>query len=180
MDPYSADDIKRRKDKSFFNRRELEKDFKPLSNQLVIPGTLYTIQLGLINGKLASFLLKFNTLIESYVYKDEDLSASGFPNQNLIVGWVLRTVAIPNINPHQIMKTVQALTKQLIENRDDHLPYPYIFKPLEPPDDIGVATSVQRNRPVEDEESEVELFCLYCGSKLSMDESFCSVCGKKS
>ena len=59
-------------------------------------------------------MLKGNTLIDSYVFKDEDLSASGFPNQNLIVGWVLRTVAIPNINPHQIMKTTQALAKQAI------------------------------------------------------------------
>jgi len=47
------------------------------------------------------------------------MSASGFPNQNLIVGWVLRTVAIPNINPHQIMKTVQALTKQAITRREE-------------------------------------------------------------
>ena len=47
------------------------------------------------------------------------MSAIGFPNQNLIVGWVLRTVAIPNINPHQIMKTVQALTKQAMKNWEE-------------------------------------------------------------
>ena len=47
------------------------------------------------------------------------MSASGFPNQNIIVGWVLRTVAIPNINPHQIMKTVHALTKQAITNKEE-------------------------------------------------------------
>ena len=96
-----------------------EKGFEPLSSQLGIPGTSYRIQLGLINGKWASRLLKGNDIIESYVYKDEDLSTAGFPNQNLIVGWVLRTVAIPNINPHQIMKTVQALTKQAITKREE-------------------------------------------------------------
>jgi len=64
-------------------------------------------------------LLKGTSLIDSYVFKDEDLSASGFPNQNLIVGWVLRTVAIPNINPHQIMKTTQALAKQAITKREE-------------------------------------------------------------
>ncbi len=47
------------------------------------------------------------------------MSASGFPNQNLIVGWVLRTVAIPNINPHQIMKTTHALTKQAITRKEE-------------------------------------------------------------
>ena len=64
-------------------------------------------------------MLKGNDQIDSHVYKDEDLSATGFPNQNLIVGWVLRTVAIPNINPHQIMKTVQALTKQAVTKREE-------------------------------------------------------------
>ena len=58
-------------------------------------------------------------MLDSYVYKDEDLSDAGFPNQNLIVGWVLRTVAIPNINPHQIMKTTQALTKQAMTKKQE-------------------------------------------------------------
>jgi hypothetical protein len=95
-----------------------EKGFEPLTSQLGIPGTSYRIQLGLINGKWASRLLKGTDVIDSYVYKDEDLGDSGFPNQNLIVGWVIRTVAIPNINPHQIMKTVQALVKQALEKKD--------------------------------------------------------------
>ena len=89
-----------------------DKGFVPLSSQLGIPGTSYRIQLGLINEKWASRLLKGNNVIDSYVYKDEDIAAGGFPNQNMIVGWVLRTVAIPNINPHQVMKTTQALVKQ--------------------------------------------------------------------
>lgn len=42
-----------------------------------------------------------------------------FPNQNYVVGWVLRTVSIPNINPHQIMKTSQALIKQAIKNKQE-------------------------------------------------------------
>jgi len=66
------------------------------------------------------------------------------------------------------------------DRRDYFLPYPYIFKPPSPPDDIGVAMNVQRNRPIEEESPEVDLFCLYCGSKLAMDEHYCSVCGKKS
>jgi phosphatidate phosphatase PAH1 len=93
-----------------------EKGFEPLSSQLGIAGTSYRIQLGLINDKWASRLLKGNSVIDSYIYKDEDVE-SGFPNQNLIVGWVIRTVAIPNINPHQIMKTTQALVKQAIEQK---------------------------------------------------------------
>ena len=62
----------------------------------------------------------------------------------------------------------------------DEYPYPYIFKPPEPPSDIGVGTNVQLNQPVNDEEFDIELFCKYCGSTLEMDESYCSVCGRKS
>ena len=164
MEPYSADDIKRRK-------RRISYD---------LPGTSYKIRLGLMNDKCAIHLLKGNDAIDSYIFKEDDMSVSGFPNENLIVGWVLRTVAIPNINPHQIMKTVHAMTKDLIKDRDDHLPSPSIYKPPAPPDDIGVATNVQRNPPLSEEEPEIELFCRYCGSNLEMDESFCSVCGKKS
>jgi hypothetical protein len=94
-----------------------EKGFEPLTSQLGIPGTSYRIQLGLINEKWASRLLKGNNVIDSYIYKDEDVEG-GFPNQNLIVGWVIRTVAIPNINPHQIMKTTQALVKQALEKKE--------------------------------------------------------------
>ena len=92
-----------------------EKGFEPLSGQLGISGTSYRIQLGLINDKWASRILKGKNIIDSYVHKDVE---GDFPNQNLIVGWVLRTVAIPNINPHQIMKTTQALCKQAIEKKE--------------------------------------------------------------
>ena len=95
-----------------------ERGFEPLTSQLGIPGTSYRIQLGLINDKWASRLLKGKGVIDSYVYKDEDVEG-GFPNQNLIVGWVLRTVAIPNINPHQVMKTTQALVKQAIQKKEE-------------------------------------------------------------
>jgi hypothetical protein len=94
----------------------MEQGFIPLTSQLGIPGTSFRLQLGLINDKWASRLLKGNKVIDSYVYKDVE---GDFPNQNLIVGWVLRTVAIPNMNPHQIMKTTQALVKQAIEKKEE-------------------------------------------------------------
>jgi len=95
-----------------------EKGFVPLTSQLGIPGTSYRLQLGMINEKWASRLLKGKNVIDSYIYKDEDISQTGVPNQNMIVGYVLRTVAIPNINPHQVMKTTQALVKQALTNKD--------------------------------------------------------------
>lgn len=95
-----------------------ERGFEPLTSQLGVPGTSYRLQLGLINEKWAVRMLKGQDIIDSYVFKDEDVEGD-FPNQNLIVGWVLRTVAIPNINPHQVMKTTQALVKQALKKRED-------------------------------------------------------------
>ena len=90
-----------------------------MSSQLGISGTSYRLQLGLINKRWASRLLKGKDVLDSYVYKDVELGDGDFPNQNYIVGWVLRTVAIPNINPHQIMKTTQALIKQAIQKKQE-------------------------------------------------------------
>ena len=95
-----------------------EKGFTVLTGQLGIPGTSYRIQLGEINEKWAVRLLRGKDVLDSYVFKDED-SQGGFPNQNLIVGYVLRTVAIPNINPHQVMKTTQALVKQAMAKKEE-------------------------------------------------------------
>ncbi|MFX1568192.1 MAG: zinc ribbon domain-containing protein [Promethearchaeota archaeon] len=95
-----------------------EKGFIPLTSELGVPGTSYRIQLGDINEKWAVRLIKGRDVIDSYVFKDEDVEGD-FPNQNIIVGWVLRTVAIPNINPHQIMKTTQALVKQALKKKEE-------------------------------------------------------------
>ncbi|MFX1276218.1 MAG: hypothetical protein ACFFBP_04620 [Promethearchaeota archaeon] len=108
-----------------------EKGFEPLTSQLGIAGTSYRLQLGMINDKWASRILKGREVIDSYVYKEEDAAAGGIPNSNLIVGWVLRTVAIPNINPHQIMKTTQALVKQAIQKKDERKMVPSVAESKE-------------------------------------------------
>ena len=97
----------------------IEQGFIPLSSQLGISGTSYRLQLGLINNKWASRMLKGRDVLDSYIFKDVEMGDGDFPNQNYIVGWVLRTVAIPNINPHQIMKTTQALIKQAIAKKTE-------------------------------------------------------------
>jgi len=159
--------------------------FIPLSSQLGIPGTSYRIQLGWINDKLASRLLKGNDIIDSYIYKDEDAGEQGFPNQNMIVGWVLRTIAIPNINPHQIMKIVQVLVKQAMQkeqknNKGNDSLTPYIGLPPSPPGDLDVASQVQLIQTEKEEENLWEkTYCKHCGSLLPEGQSICHVCGNK-
>ncbi len=95
--------------------------------------------------------------------------------------WNLDVRTYYNDLSHQLSRELrESLTNYDRGRGGDYYPYPYIFKPPESPDDIGVATNVQLNQPVSETEIDVELFCRYCGSKLGMDESYCSVCGKKS
>ena len=158
-----------------------EKGFIPLTGELGISGTSYRIQLGLINEKWASRLLKGRNVIDSYVYKDED-TAGGFPNQNLIVGWVLRTLAIPNINPHQVMRTVQTLARWANKKRDpgfdNDLPLPFPFIPPNPPGAGGAAEQKEQRIDIE-EEPKYGLYCKHCGSDLPKGQLVCHVCGKK-
>ena len=53
-----------------------EQNFIPLTAQFKIPTTSYQVQLGTVNDKWASNLLKENHVIASYIYKDEILGES--------------------------------------------------------------------------------------------------------
>ncbi len=88
--------------------------FNPFSSQLGIAGTSYRLQMGRVNDKWASRILKGTDVIESTVYSDNDI-----PNANLVVGWCLKVIAIPNINPYQVMKTVQFLRKETERNWEE-------------------------------------------------------------
>ena len=96
-----------------------EKGFIPMSGELGIAGTSYRLQLGLINNKWASRMLKGKNILDSYVYKDAEISEGDIPNSNYVVGWVLRTITLPNVNPYGIMKTVQALIKQATSRKQE-------------------------------------------------------------
>ena len=123
-----------------------EKGFEPLTAQLGIAGTSYRLQLGLINEKWASRVLKGKEIIDSYIFREED-STGGLPNSNLIVGWVLRTVAIPNINPHQIMKTTQALVKQAIQKKEERKMVPTVAESKEIELEKVPETEIRRAAP---------------------------------
>jgi len=60
---------------------------------------------------------------------------------------------------------------------DDRYPYPYIFKPPEPPGDFEMAVQLQVNKFM-DKEPENEEVCQYCGRKLTKEEKFSHNCRK--
>ena len=60
---------------------------------------------------------------------------------------------------------------------DDRYPYPYIFKPPEPPGDFEMAVQLQVNKFME-KEPENGTNCPYCGMKLTREEEFSHNCRK--
>ena len=57
--------------------------------------------------------------------------------------------------------------------------YPYIFTPPNPPDDFEMAPQVQLRAPLKEKEPEEEIFCQYCGMKLTKEEHLNHSCKKK-
>ena len=96
---------------------------------------------------------------------------------------MLTIISDPDINIgliRLILKRSGEELKTIVNDEDDdRYPYPYVFKPPEPPGDLGVATQLQVKKPVKEEELEIEFYCKYCGSKLKKEQRYCKLCGKK-
>jgi hypothetical protein len=61
----------------------------------------------------------------------------------------------------------------------DRFPYPYIYNPPKPPDDLAPAAQVQVRTPSEEKNSEEEVNCQYCGMDITKEEQFTHSCKKK-
>ena len=86
-------------------------EFIPYSPQLGITGSSYRLSMGLLNGKWAVRLAKGDEILDSKVYEDMG-DITKLPNADDITRWVLTVLVIPNLNPHQIMKTVGFVRQQ--------------------------------------------------------------------
>jgi len=62
---------------------------------------------------------------------------------------------------------------------DDRYPYPYVFKPPEPPDDLALAPRVQLHASPKKKITEEKIHCQYCGRKLTKEEQLTHSCKKK-
>lgn len=90
-----------------------EKDFVPLTGQLGISGTSYSIQLGIINGKWAVKLLRGKDVIDCYIF--ENLDKNQLLGTEEIIRWILNAIPL-RLNPYQVSKTAQIWLKQAEEN----------------------------------------------------------------
>ncbi|RLI61293.1 MAG: hypothetical protein DRO88_13215 [Promethearchaeia archaeon] len=91
-------------------------DFQPLTPQLGIAGSSYQLQMGKVNNFWAIRLVKGSTVLASKVYKD---SGDEIPLGNHLTGWALSVIAIPNINPYQIQKTIGFIRQKALRAIED-------------------------------------------------------------
>ncbi len=88
------------------------------------------------------------------------------------------TSIINGENINLIFQKMVELIYRAKERKGSFFPYPYIFKPPEPPGDLGVETQAQGLKSkVKDPED--KSYCQYCGKELTKDEQFTHNCRKK-
>ncbi|MFX1390012.1 MAG: roadblock/LC7 domain-containing protein [Promethearchaeota archaeon] len=61
----------------------------------------------------------------------------------------------------------------------EEFPFPFIFKPPNPPDDIAPVGQPQKKQSDFEIELDAERICKHCGAELPPGETVCHVCGKK-
>ena len=62
---------------------------------------------------------------------------------------------------------------------DDRYPYPYVFKPPSPPDDLALAPRVQLRSSPNKKDRKEKINCQYCGMELTKEEQLTHSCQKK-
>ena len=65
------------------------------------------------------------------------------------------------------------------DDDDPRFPYPYIFKPPKPPDDLALALGVQFHTSPKKKDPKDEIYCQYCGRELRKEEQLTHSCQKK-
>ena len=93
-----------------------KQDFQPLTPQLGIAGSSYQLQMGKVNGFWAIRLVKGSNVLASKVYKE---NPDEIPLGNHLTGWALSVIAIPNINPYQIQKTIGFIRQKAMRAIED-------------------------------------------------------------
>ena len=83
----------------------------------------------------------------------------------------------PNGNVgHIIKKNFKGIREDI---DDDRYPYPYVFKPPSPPDDLALAPRVQLRSSPNKKDRKEKINCQYCGMELTKEEQLTHSCQKK-
>jgi len=186
MEPYSSDDIKRKRRKNGDTLKKLLGAFPEVISAAIVSTEGLPIASALSQGvdetKFAAMTAALLSLSKMAIIemKKGNFDQLYIKGSN---GYLLAMQAGPNAilivsTTKEVRLGLRPLDLRRIFDDDDRYPYPYIFKPPEPPGDLGLETQLQVKKSM-DKEPENEIYCQYCGRKLTKEEKFSHNCRKR-
>ena len=171
MEPYSSDDIKRKKRKNRFGLNNLLGAIPEVTSAFVVSAEgfpiAYVLPQGTDETRIAAMTAALLSLSERAII---EMGKGNF--DQLYIKGSEGYLLVMQTGPNAIL-----IDNDDNDDNDERYPYPYIFKPPEPPGDLGVAPQLQVKKSM-DKEQEDEYFCQYCGRKLTKEERFSHNCRK--
>jgi len=201
MEPYSSDDIKRKKRKNSNFLNNFLGAVPEITSALIVSAEGFPIAYALPQdadetkiAAMTSALLSLSerAIIEMNKGDFDQLYIKGSEGYLLVMqagpNLVLAVSTTKDVRLGLILldcrRTCEKIAKigddfdDDFDDDEDRYPYPYILKPKEPPGDLGIETQVQVKKPIE-KEPENEKVCQYCGRKLTDEERFSHNCRKR-
>jgi len=162
------------------NKEELEEDSFTLFQIVSDPkkyNLLSELRSGLISkDKLPKLVSKraldhLNSSL-SFLKRHDVIEELKYKNERYI--FLKTNIQISTAFPEYLRKS---LPKEY-DDDDERFPYPYIFKPPEPPDDFGMTPRVQLQASPNKKDPEEKVNCQFCGMELIKEEQLTHSCQK--
>ena len=200
MEPYSSDDIKRKKRKNSHGLDRLLGAIPEVTSVLIVSTEGLPIAYALPQdtdetriAAMTSALLSLSEKViiemgkgdfdQLYIKGSEGylLVMQAGPNMVLLVSTTKDVrLGLILLDCRRACEKISQLLDDFDNDDDDKYPYPYIFTHPRPPDDFAGAAQVQVRAPfLREKEPEGENNCQYCGMKLTKEEQFTHSCKKK-
>jgi len=100
--------------------------------------------------------------------------------QEFLDAFGLESMELPERDVERTREMLRAFQNRTRKrDKDDRFPYPYVFKPPSPPDDLALAPRTQLRQPPKKKDTKEKINCQYCGKELTEEEQLTHSCKKK-
>ena len=102
--------------------KKSEEDFRPIAGELEVPGTSYRFQYGSINGKWAVRLLRGKDVLDSSVFRDEEVPVNVLEEERKKIESIMKKESVDEIS-FERQYLPEIFDKEILElSKDDGLP----------------------------------------------------------
>jgi len=204
MEPYSSDDIKRKKRKNDDILKKLFGALPEVISAVIVSAEglpiAYMLPQGVDETRVAAMTsallsLSERAIIEMRKGDFDQLYIKGSNGYLLVMQIGLNAILLVSTTKEVRLGLILLDCRRICEkisklhdgfdgdyfdddDEDGYFPYPYIFKPPEPPGDLKGAPQLQPHAPRKVKDTEEDIYCQYCGRKLTKEERFSHNCRK--